>query len=177
MSIESFGFNVPIVCDERLRILAGHTRREAALRLGLKTVPVVIVKIAKQRQTAFSIADNQTATIAQWDDAGLRSVLESIKKQKVRLDSLGFSQAQLDSVLAIRSDFPWALFDKEMTAGPEKLYGLLRVKIPRAALKQVRNAMRAFAIRAGIHESDAAVLAGKVLMSSLAVEANDEQAS
>jgi len=34
-SIQAFGFNVPILCDERLRIIAGHTRWKAAKRLGL----------------------------------------------------------------------------------------------------------------------------------------------
>ena len=35
-SIEAFGFKVPIVIDKDNVIIAGHTRRKAAERLGLK---------------------------------------------------------------------------------------------------------------------------------------------
>ena len=40
-SIQEFGFLQPIVCDRDGVILAGHTRYEAAKRLGLETVPVI----------------------------------------------------------------------------------------------------------------------------------------
>ena len=40
-SIREFGFLQPIVCDGDGVILAGHTRYEAAKRLGLETVPVI----------------------------------------------------------------------------------------------------------------------------------------
>ena len=39
-SIRAFGFRQPIVVDENDVIIVGHTRYKAALRLGLKTVPV-----------------------------------------------------------------------------------------------------------------------------------------
>src|SRR5262249_60672652 len=39
-SIQEFGWRVPIVCDEQLVIVAGHTRWKAAQKLGLEKVPV-----------------------------------------------------------------------------------------------------------------------------------------
>ena len=66
-SIESFGFNVPILCDRNSTIIAGHTRWKAAQRLGLKTVPVIILDLSDYERQAFSIADNKTAEIADWD--------------------------------------------------------------------------------------------------------------
>jgi ParB-like chromosome segregation protein Spo0J len=162
---------VPIVCDEDLRILAGHTRRKAALKLGLRRVPVIVVAMDKRRQAAFSVADNQTATIAQWDNAGLSSILEKMKEQQVDLDSLGFSRAQLDALLAPCSVFPWDIFDKEMAAEPEKPYGLLPVKLPRSKLERVNKAIGAFAIRRGIRGKDRAMVAGKVLMAALGMRA------
>jgi site-specific DNA-methyltransferase (adenine-specific) len=39
-SIEEFGFRQPIVLDEEGVIIVGHTRYEAALKLGMETVPV-----------------------------------------------------------------------------------------------------------------------------------------
>src|ERR1700685_2572028 len=40
-SIEAFGFNVPILVDDRQNVVAGHGRLLAAKRLGWKTVPVI----------------------------------------------------------------------------------------------------------------------------------------
>jgi ParB-like chromosome segregation protein Spo0J len=40
-SIKSFGFNVPILADENLNVLAGHGRADAAAQIGLRDVPVI----------------------------------------------------------------------------------------------------------------------------------------
>ena len=39
-SIQEFGWRQPIVVDEAMVVLAGHTRLEAARKLGFKTAPV-----------------------------------------------------------------------------------------------------------------------------------------
>ena len=41
-SIREFGFKQPLVIDSNNVIIAGHTRYEAALKLGLESVPCVI---------------------------------------------------------------------------------------------------------------------------------------
>lgn len=41
-SIRDFGFNVPLVLDKDHVIITGHTRHQAALKLGLETVPCII---------------------------------------------------------------------------------------------------------------------------------------
>ena len=40
-SIKAFGFKVPIVIDVNNIVVAGHTRLEAAKRLGMEEVPVI----------------------------------------------------------------------------------------------------------------------------------------
>jgi ParB-like chromosome segregation protein Spo0J len=40
-SIESFGFNVPVLVDGNNNLLAGHGRVEAALKRGLREIPVI----------------------------------------------------------------------------------------------------------------------------------------
>jgi ParB/RepB/Spo0J family partition protein len=42
-SIESFGFNAPILVDRNNKIVAGHGRYEAAKLLGLDKVPVILL--------------------------------------------------------------------------------------------------------------------------------------
>lgn len=41
-SIKEYGFRQPIVVDDEMVIIAGHTRLQAALKLGLSHVPVHI---------------------------------------------------------------------------------------------------------------------------------------
>ena len=52
-SIRSFGFNVPILCDQNMTIIAGHTRWKAAQKLGLEKVPVIIVEMTDAKRRAF----------------------------------------------------------------------------------------------------------------------------
>lgn len=61
-SIEEFGFKVPIVVDSNKILVAGHTRLEAAKKLGLKSVPVLIADdLSGEQIKAFRLADNKTA--------------------------------------------------------------------------------------------------------------------
>src|SRR5262249_59708224 len=68
-SIRSFGFRQPVVVDEQDVIIVGHTRYKAALKLGLAEVPVHVARgLTPEQARAYRIADNQTATLSQWDE-------------------------------------------------------------------------------------------------------------
>lgn len=41
-SIEEFGFRNPVLVDKDMVIIAGHTRREAAILKGLEEIPYII---------------------------------------------------------------------------------------------------------------------------------------
>ncbi len=59
-SIEAFGFNVPILVDDRQNVVAGHGRLLAARKLGWETVPVIKLNHLTESQfKAFPIADNR----------------------------------------------------------------------------------------------------------------------
>lgn len=61
-SIKDFGFRVPILIDQNDIIIAGHTRYEAAKKLGLKEVPCVkVTDLTDAQIRAYRIADNKTA--------------------------------------------------------------------------------------------------------------------
>jgi ParB-like chromosome segregation protein Spo0J len=62
-SIDKFGWRGnPIVVDENGVILAGHGRRLAALKLGLKQVPVLqMTDMSEDEKRAFRLADNRVA--------------------------------------------------------------------------------------------------------------------
>lgn len=59
-SIKEFGFRVPILIDGKGTIIAGHTRYEAAKRLGMDKVPCIRVDDLTDAQIkAYRIADNK----------------------------------------------------------------------------------------------------------------------
>src|SRR5215471_3193250 len=80
-SIRAYGFRQPVVVDEQSVIIVGHTRYKAALKLGLAEVPVhVAVGLSPEQAKAYRIADNQTATLASWDDDKLVQELAQLKE-------------------------------------------------------------------------------------------------
>lgn len=98
-SIESFGFNVPILCDQNATIIAGHTRWKAARKLGMKSVPVITLEMSESQRRAFSVADNKTAELADWDLPQLREVLEELRCEDIDLGNIGFSDEDLRLIL------------------------------------------------------------------------------
>lgn len=78
-SIKRFGFKVPIVVDANMVIIAGHTRLEAAKKVGLEKVPVIVAEdLSEDQAKAFRLADNKTAEIAVWDFEKLEEELDAI---------------------------------------------------------------------------------------------------
>lgn len=78
-SIKEFGFKVPIVVDGENVIINGHTRLNAAHKLGLKQVPVIVADDLTPAQVkAFRLADNKTGELAGWDMDKLDIELGSI---------------------------------------------------------------------------------------------------
>lgn len=98
-SVENFGFNVPILCDQNKNIIAGHTRWKAARQLGLNAVPVIQLEMTENQRKAFAVADNKTAEIADWDMPKLRDVFAELQKEDFDLQDLGFSDADLRRIL------------------------------------------------------------------------------
>ena len=59
-SIEEYGFTNPILVNEEKVILAGHTRREAAILAGMERVPYIVVDgLTEAQQRAYRLADNK----------------------------------------------------------------------------------------------------------------------
>jgi DNA modification methylase len=100
-SIQEFGFRQPIVIDAEGVIIVGHTRWKAAQKLGLDEVPVhVATDLSSAQLKAYRIADNQSATIAEWDFKLLPLELEGLKEMEFDLGLLGFSSEELTEILA-----------------------------------------------------------------------------
>jgi hypothetical protein len=99
-SLREFGFRQPIVVDVDGVIICGHTRYKAAQRLGLEKVPVHVAKDLTPAQIkAYRIADNQTATLAEWDYDLLPIELADLQGMDFDLGLLGFDQDELAKLL------------------------------------------------------------------------------
>ena len=99
-SIVEFGFTNPILVDSSDGIIAGHGRLQAALELGLSTVPVVVLDHLSDRQRrAYILADNQLALNAGWDLELLRTELQDLVADDFDLSVIGFSDEELSDLL------------------------------------------------------------------------------
>ncbi|MGA2598527.1 MAG: DNA methyltransferase [Bryobacteraceae bacterium] len=104
-SIVEFGFTAPILVASDAGILAGHGRLLAARKLRLPEVPVVVLDhLSETQRRAYVIADNQLALNAGWNLELLRVELESLKENDFDLDLIGFSDKELDDLLADPED-------------------------------------------------------------------------
>jgi hypothetical protein len=92
-SISEFGFKQPIVVDKDNTIVVGHTRWKAALKLGLKEVPVIrATDLTPEQARSYRIADNKTNEFAEWDWEGLGIELDELKDLDIDLDWLEFDE-------------------------------------------------------------------------------------
>ncbi|MEW6200616.1 MAG: DNA methyltransferase, partial [bacterium] len=82
-------------------IIAGHTRWKAAKSLGLSRVPVILLDLDEKKKNAFSIADNKTAEIADWDYGKLRDILNSLRMEDMDISPIGFTNQELRRILKI----------------------------------------------------------------------------
>lgn len=91
-SLSRFGFQKPLVVDRNNVIRAGNGSWLAAKSLGMTHVPIHRTNLTGDEATAFAIADNRTAELADWDDDLL---LRSLKEIKVDSESLGFDDGDI----------------------------------------------------------------------------------
>jgi DNA modification methylase len=95
-SLREFGFRQPIVIDNDSVIVVGHTRWKAARKLNLEQVPVhVATDLTPEQAKAYRLADNQTASLADWDLDLLPIELAELKDADFDLSLLGFSDDEL----------------------------------------------------------------------------------
>jgi ParB-like chromosome segregation protein Spo0J len=99
-SLAEYGFRQPIVVDPEYVIVVGHTRFKAALKLGFQQVPVhVATDLTPEQIRAYRIADNQTATLAEWNYDLLPIELGALKDADYDLSLLGFDPDELHKLL------------------------------------------------------------------------------
>ena len=101
-SIRGSGFVVPVILGKDDEILDGHSRVEAARRLGMSSVPCVrIDHLDSRAQRALRIALNKIQETGEWDERALRFELAYQLEFGTDLTVLGFEAPEIDSLLEI----------------------------------------------------------------------------
>jgi ParB-like chromosome segregation protein Spo0J len=97
-SIKRFGFGAPLVArKENGELIAGHTRLKAAIKLGLKEVPVRYLDISEKDAHLLALADNRLGEFAEWDVVMIRDILQNTMASDV--DLLGFDERLLEQIM------------------------------------------------------------------------------
>ena len=125
-SIETFGFNVPVLVDAELNVVSGHGRLAACRVLGLAEVPTLCLDhLSPAQLRAFMIADNRLTELAQWDDRLLAQQLKdlSLLALDFSIEVTGFEMAEIDLRIASLDDLPESNSNpadalSELAAGP-----------------------------------------------------------
>jgi DNA modification methylase len=99
-SLRRFGQQKPIVIDRNNIVRAGNGTLEAAKRLGWEKIDCVRTELNGADATAYAIADNRTAELAEWDDEVLAATLNGLALEEGLLEAAGYDEEELAAMLA-----------------------------------------------------------------------------
>lgn len=140
LSIEEYGFTNPILVNEEKVILAGHTRREAAILAGLEKVPYIVVDgLTEAQQKAYRLADNKLSELSIWDEDLLKEELEDLLDEDYDISLTGFSDVDLTDLLKDLEDIEPEEPKEKKTTLPMLRFGSNSVRITQDELIMLSN--------------------------------------
>ena len=101
-SIEAFGFNVPVLIDAEMGVIAGHGRVLACKLLGIIEVPTISLEHLTEPQIhAFMIADNRLTENSSWDERLLAEQIKALSEVELdfNLEATGFEMGEIDVMI------------------------------------------------------------------------------
>ena len=108
-SIKQFGIRKPVVAHAKTNIVyAGNLTLDVARELGRKQIPVAWIPadVPSEVCRAYGIADNKTSDLSSFDDERLKEALRTLSEvPEIDIEGVGFSQAEVDALLATVDDF------------------------------------------------------------------------
>lgn len=118
-SMAAFGWTNPIlVRRENNMVIAGHTRLKAAVKAGLKNVPVVYLDLSDADAKTYMLADNKLTERAEWDGLKLAEIFAELDQANVDLDLTGFESDAIEEFVAGPSSMPADLEMQEVDVRP-----------------------------------------------------------
>ena len=96
-SIAEFGFKRPLVVDENLVLLAGHTRLMALRELGVEEVTVAVVEgLTEAEKTAYRIKDNRAGELTLFDFDKVAEEILSFVDAGIDMTRFGFEPIKVE---------------------------------------------------------------------------------
>jgi DNA modification methylase len=106
-SLDEFGFVIPIVTDQKSRVVAGWGIVLAARRLGLTEVPAItIADLGDAKLRSLRLALNRLAEDSSWDGTALKLEFSEILALDAEIDlqMTGFEMGEIDVHLSSEDD-------------------------------------------------------------------------
>ena len=98
-SIKEFGFQQPLVIDQNKEIVVGHTRFEAAQKIGLLEVPCIVADpLTTEQIRAYRIMDNKSAEYSKWNTDLLTEEIIELLETDYDISMTGFTQKELQDM-------------------------------------------------------------------------------
>lgn len=104
ISIKGFGFVEPIIGwrNEKgeAEIIVGHQRRDAALKQGMKQIPIIFFPFKDREEAiAYNIMSNRAAELSDWDFPKLKDDLEFIDTGNIDMGMTGFTSEKIEDLM------------------------------------------------------------------------------
>jgi ParB-like chromosome segregation protein Spo0J len=152
-SLARFGQQKPIVVDANGIVRAGNGTLFAAKELGWEWIECVQSELSGSEATAYAIADNRSAELAEWDIKSLESTLQALAAEDVSFrDAVGFDAAAMQelAVNALQLDQE-TKYDSRYTAKLGQI--VYEPTGPKPKLHEVFDDTKALALIAAIDQS------------------------
>ena len=99
-SINEWGWTIPVLVAPDGQIIAGHGRVQAARKLGITEIPVMVADgWTENQKRAYVLADNKLALNAGWDQELLSLELSELQALGADLNLIGFSDEELSRLM------------------------------------------------------------------------------
>lgn len=157
LSIQTYGFLIPILLGTDNVIVAGHVRFQAAAELGLKKVPCINASdLTEDQQRGFRLMENKSHQNARWDEEKQLAELRELGIRGFDLSLTGFPDFEDISLKQGTPPNAEVVKNSEKSQSEEDFFEVDEAEsekadllvIPEPSGKQVKS----FVIRIGKHE-------------------------
>lgn len=145
-SLVRFGQQRPILIDARGVVRAGNGTLLAAKELGWETLEAVRSDLLGSEATAYAIADNRTAELAEWEAAALAQCLTDLLAEDFDLEAAGFNGAELDELIAavtVPTSEEWSDATGAISAGEKSPFKQITFTISEDQAAMIQAALKA----------------------------------
>jgi len=166
-SIRRFGFLVPILCDKSYRVISGHVRLLAARRIGMKTVPAIVLDLKGWAMRAFAIAEQELSRKRSWKQDSIPKHLVQLSARGFDPSTLGFDPVAIEALLGTEKAVKWRNADQHIRKTRQQNASLLTLRVPATARETITSRAQRHAKRKGIRGAGSPDLLGAMVMDLL----------